>query len=431
MTENTSVKETIKKEEKESFTIIKSGLYANHENTIVRLVPKETVSDEDHKVRIIIFDEKNLPSEMVEEIAKDRGWEELQWKRIAEKTVHESELIQRKITNSVQNALSFENWEFISKKYYPLKKCEKTEKWFRANDVNQVVCPIYKEALLNDLKKELSSLSKRVEEPDCNINQLWTDVTLLKNNVVDLNLKNHLSVRPYRNMLKEIQYIYNKSSLRRDLLKKNLEEKKNEKKKHLSEMLEEAKKINEISIANGDATAETLTLLKNIRLKAKDLETQGLIPPWGVQKLFSMIAPISKREDERKQKALEIQREVFNAWKITSKKLSDQINEIDLKSESSKKELNGFSDILIKLKEKGEIGDREMQRLLAQLEDKLKLVNAVKEKALSDNKIKEKALKKLDVTNLKDLYSQTNKIIIGFAYNQQNHELLLELLKAS
>ena len=432
MTENTSVNETVNKEEKkENFVIIKSGLYANKNNSIVRLVPKEAAPADDHKVRVLIFDEKNIPAEMIEEIAKDRGWEEAQWIKLAEKVTPQTELIQRKITDTVKNSLAFEEWDFVSKKYYPLKKCEKTETWFRATDINQVVCPVYKETLLNDLKKEILGFAKRVDEQDCNINQLWSEVTNFKNNIIELNVKNHLSVRPYKNMRKEIQDIYNKAAQKRDLLKKDWEEKKNEKKKHLNEMLEESKKINEISLAATDVSSEALTLLKNIRQKAKDLETQGLFPPWGVQKLFSTIAPISKREDEKKQKSLEIKREIFNTWKIAAKKLSDQMNEIDLKSESSKKLLISFSDTLTQAKEKEEIGDRELQRLVAQLEDKLKLITSEKEKEVVASKNKEKAQKKMEISNLKELYNQTNKINIGFAYSQQNHELLLELLKAS
>lgn len=432
MTEITSVNETVNKgEKKESFVIIKSGLYANNNSSLARLVPKESSPENEHKVKVIIFDEKKLPAEMVEEIAKDRGWEEPQWKKIAEKIEHQSELIQRKITDSVKNNLCFKDWEFVSKKYYPLKKCEKTEKWFRATDVNQVVCPDYKETLLVDLKKELASFVARIEEPDCNINQLWTDVTNLKNRAIDYNLKNYLSVRPYKNMRKEIQDIYNKAALRRDLLKKEWEEKKNEKKKHLNEMLEEAKKINEISLTSEEVSSDALNLLKGIRQKAKDLEAKGLLPPWGVQKLFSTIAPISKREDDKKQKSLEAKREVFNTWKNNCKKLSDQINEIDIKSESSKKQLIDFSDILTKAKEKEEIGDRELQRLISQIEDKLKLINSAKEKEVASTKNKEKLMKKIEASTLKELYNQAGKINIGFIYNQQNHELLLELLKAS
>lgn len=432
MTEITSVNETVNKgEKKEAFVIIKSGLYANNNSSVARLVPKESSPENEHKVKVIIFDEKKLPTEMVEEIAKDRGWEEPQWKKIAEKIEHQSELIQRKITDSVKNNLCFKDWEFVSKKYYPLKKCEKTEKWFRATDVNQVVCPDFKESLLADLKKELASFVARIEEPDCNINQLWTDVTNLKNRAIDYNLKNYLSVRPYKNMRKEIQDIYNKAALRRDLLKKEWEEKKNEKKKHLNEMLEEAKKINEISLTSEEVSPDALNLLKGIRQKAKDLEAKGLLPPWGVQKLFSTIAPISKREDDKKQKSLEAKREIFNTWKNNSKKLSDQINEIDIKLDTSKKQLIDFSDVLTKAKEKEEIGDRELQRLIAQIEDKLKLINSVKEKEVASTKNKEKLLKKIEASTLKELYNQASKINIGFIYNQQNHELLLELLKAS
>lgn len=432
MTENTSVNETeIKKDKKEIFIIIKSGLYANRQNSLARLVPKETFPEDDHKVRVLIFDEKKLPSEVVEEIAKDRGWEEPQWKKLIDKIEHKSELIQRKITSSVKNDLCFKEWEFVSKKYYPLKKCEKTEKWFRATDINQVVCPNYKESLLNDLKKELATFVARIEEPECNISQLWSDVTNLKNRAIEFNLKNYLSVRPYKNIRREIQDIYNKAALRRDLLKKEWEEKKNEKKKYLNEMLEEAKKINDISLATEEVSGEALTLLKEIRQKAKDLEVQGLFPPWGVQKLFSTIAPISKREDDKKQKSLEIKREIFNTWKNNAKKLSDKINEIDLKSENCKKQLIDFSDILTSTKEKEEIGDRELQKLIFQIEDKLKLVNSEKEKEKFAIKNKEKVLKKIEASTLKELHHQNGKINIGFVYNQQNHELLLELLKAT
>lgn len=436
MTENTSVNETgnkeaVKESTKEIFVIIKPGLYTNPDNTLVRLVPKETLPGDDYKVKVLVFDEKKIPADLIEEIAKDRGWDEPQWKKLAEKVEHKIELIQRKVTSAVKNTLSFDNWFFVSKKYYPYKVCEITNKGFRVTDVNQVVSPEYKEKLLVDLKNEIATLVARIEEVDCNINQLWSDVTAFKNKVIELNTKNHLSVRPYKNLRKEIQDIYNKAALRRDLLKKEWEEKKSEKKKYLNEILEEAKKISEISVAAEEVSSEVLTQLKNIRQKAKDLEQQGLLPPWGVQKLFSTIAPISKREDDKKQKSLLVKREQFNAWKNAAKKLSDQINEIDLNTENSKTQLMEFSDLINKSREKEEIGDRELARLISQIEDKLKIVSATKEKAQTAIKTKEKLAKKLEATTVKELYNQSGKINIGFLYNKESHDMLLDLLKAT
>ncbi|PCJ52272.1 MAG: hypothetical protein COA79_24400 [Planctomycetota bacterium] len=416
---------------KEDVIIIKPGLYTNKENSIVRLVPKESQKDQNNKVQVIIFDEKKIPNAMIDEIAKDRGWQEFLWKNIRDKVEHETELVQRKIEEKTENKIKFDDWHFVSKKYYPLRKCQQTQSWFRATDANQMVCPEFKENLLKDVTQELEEFKKEIDLPECNVNQLWNKVTKFKNKVVKQNENNQISVRPYKNIRKEIQDIYNKAAVIRDKLKKDWENEKSEKKKYLIDLLEDAKKIMELSESNEEVSGEVLNQLKSIRQKAKSLEEEGNLPPWGVQKLFSAVSPISRREDEKKKKSHETKKLLIKEWRIQSKTLSTQIDQFDVKSEDIEKQLKDFQAIIQDALTKNEIGDREVKFLNQAIDEKLQLKNAEKAKEKVAKKSKEKLMKKLEDPTLGDLHEQLGKISNGFIYNADNLTMLQELLRAA
>ncbi len=432
MTENSSVetKEAPSLKKVEDFTIIKPGLYTIDGSSIVRLVPKEVSKKEDgNKVRVIEFDESKLSEELKEEIYKDRGWQENLWEKLTEKLEHKIELVQRKVTTETQNPINFDDWKFVSKKYYPPKKCEITGKVYRASDSTQVVSPEYKEELLDELKKTLQSLQTLVLKEDTNINQLWSDVTKFKNRVIELNTKNYLSVRPYKNLRKEIQDIYNKAAVKRDAIKKEWEGKKAEKKQYLNELLEIAKDIASKSQGAEEVSSEVLTALKEIRLKAKKYEEDGLLPAWGVQKLFAVLSPISKREDEKKKKQNENRQEAIKVWRTNAKELAFKINSVNLTNESAKEDLLALLPLFDVAKENNEIGDKEVDRLRALIEEKIKSIFETANREKNIIKKKEKLKRRLsDEPTLREIYQQLNSISIGFVYNPENHALLQEIL---